>query len=683
MGGWHPSRLVESLIRLPTAWLILWLGLVGLSIALLVLTRTRWGQSQPLRKCVVLSLLAHVLFACFATTVKLVSDTSTARNARPMAVQLAMDEEADSLAEQPVEQRPWDTPTSEAPDLPAMAAERQASSDHTPERPAPPIAQPKDAAEPGWTTNETPAPVPEPDATQLAANHEASTPAAEPASNLPDAQAAERQEDSPLGLPEPSDVAAVPFDAPSPTLERQVPRTDTALQAGPPRLPPQLAEPEPHESLERALAADEDLAGAVATPAPASSPDALELPATDQDQRLASVREARLSQTADAGEAAAAQPVVRSAGPPPLPSVYRGRAEDQRQQLAAQRGGGADTEAAVAAALVWLAEHQQADGRWDADRHGAGREQRVLGHDRSGAGVRADTGITGLALLAFLGAGHTHTDGPYADHVKRGLSFLMTQQRPDGDLAGQASLFARTYCHSMATFALSEALALSGDERLHAAVSQAANYSVQTQDPTSGGWRYRPRDAGDTSQLGWQLMALRSASLAGVPTPSSVDSQVNRFLGSVTAGRFGGLARYRPGQAVSRTMTAEALYCHQLQRNQLSPTAVSEATAYLLGELPGASRPNLYYWYYATLALYNVGGEPWARWNRALKSELIAAQSSDGQHSGSWSPETVWGGYGGRVYSTAMAAMCLEVYYRYLPTYANVARRPERPVDRY
>src|SRR5262245_46700655 len=49
-----------------------WVGLVLLTVALLVLIRTRWGQ-QPLSKCVVLSLLAHVLVGIYMTTVNIVS----------------------------------------------------------------------------------------------------------------------------------------------------------------------------------------------------------------------------------------------------------------------------------------------------------------------------------------------------------------------------------------------------------------------------------------------------------------------------------------------------------------------------------------------------------------------------------------------------------------------------------
>jgi hypothetical protein len=50
---------------------------------------------------------------------------------------------------------------------------------------------------------------------------------------------------------------------------------------------------------------------------------------------------------------------------------------------------------------------------------------------------------------------------------------------------------------------------------------------------------------------------------------------------------------------------------------------------------------------------------------------LVPSQIEDGPNAGSWDPDMEWGGYGGRVYSTALAAMCLEVYYRYAPMPAS------------
>jgi hypothetical protein len=367
---------------------------------------------------------------------------------------------------------------------------------------------------------------------------------------------------------------------------------------------------------------------------------------------------------------------------------YALRGAPGRLGLVELQGGNAQTEAAVAAALDWLARAQSDDGRWDANRFGAGQEHHVLGQDRAGAGRNADTGISALALLAFLGAGHTHQfahgesarggQGDYQETVRNGLEFLIASQAVDGNLCGQSTFYAQMYCHSMATFALAEAQAMTGDARLKPAVDKAIGFCVRAQNPATGGWRYRPTfDTGDTSQLGWQMMALASGQRAGADVPAHTWTRIGRFLKSVRRGSHGGLAAYRPDGPASTSMTAEATYCWLLLYDTIGGAsdekAAYEATNQMLGSLPDVDRVNLYYWYYATLALHkrqhagSHAAAAWRRWNEALTAALIESQVDAGDNAGSWDANTVWGGYGGRVYTTAMAAMCLEVYYRYAP----------------
>ena len=191
---------------------------------------------------------------------------------------------------------------------------------------------------------------------------------------------------------------------------------------------------------------------------------------------------------------------------------------------------------------------------------------------------------------------------------------------------------------------------------------------------------------GDTSQLGWQLMALKSADLAGIPMPEQTRDGAIRFLKSVASGDDGGLASYRPSELPSHSMTAEALVCRQFLGMARDNPAADEAGKSLLGELPSKDKVNLYYWYYGTLGMYQLQGDYWQRWNEALQAALVGRQQTDGDLAGSWDPVCVWGGYGGRVYSTAMSALCLEVYYRFLPLYNDPGRGPAagdgEPADR-
>jgi hypothetical protein len=292
-------------------------------------------------------------------------------------------------------------------------------------------------------------------------------------------------------------------------------------------------------------------------------------------------------------------------------------------------------------------------------------------------------------LLAFLGAGHSHIQGEYRDTVRRGVDFLLRSQAADGSLFGDSTFYAQMYCHSIATFALAETQAMSGDRRLEPAVTKAVNYSLSAQNAGTGGWRYRPGDTGDTSQMGWQLMSLASAKRAGIRIPDQTWNRVERFLRSVRRGNFGGLASYRPDSPASTSMTAESLYCH-LVLNEMSglgfaEQAAGEATNQVLTSRPTAERINLYYWYYATLALHHrqqvsdASTNAWHTWNDALTDVLLSTQVTERPNAGSWDANCQWGGYGGRVYTTALAAMCLEVYYRYAPAPGEQERWTTRP----
>jgi hypothetical protein len=216
----------------------------------------------------------------------------------------------------------------------------------------------------------------------------------------------------------------------------------------------------------------------------------------------------------------------------------------------------------------------------------------------------------------------------------------------------------------MATLALAEAMAVTRDPRLKPFVERAVAYTVAAQH-SGGGWRYQPGDLGDMSQFGWQLMALKSAELAGVRVPELTKQRAQRFLETMASGRNRGLSCYRSGERASRTMTAEALLCRYLLSPTTAQATCDEATTFLLQELPTSGAPNVYYWYYGTLAMRFSGGPAWQRWNQSLQQELLTTQRHDGALAGSWDPDRVWGGYGGRVYQTSLAALCLESYYRY------------------
>lgn len=396
-------------------------------------------------------------------------------------------------------------------------------------------------------------------------------------------------------------------------------------------------------------------------------------------------------------------PSAPSASPSSSQSSYQNRFATNRMDIVRAGGGDENTEAAVQNALEWLARAQGPDGGWNAADYGGGNPAMIGragpdGEIRQNAGVRANTAMTGLALLAFLGAGHHHLDGPYAANVQSGLRYLLGQQLPSGDMSGRdqvgrddAVRFARMYSHGMASLAVAEAYAITKDPQLLPATRLACQYSLRAMNPRSGGWRYEypTDDPGDTSQFGWQAMFLHSATQANAyDIGAESRSKMLRFLDSVSAGQDGGLATYRPRlggfantEQATPAMTAEAMASRLLLGYPIRSGAAYEAQQLISANPPGRGQDNFYYWYYATLAMYQMKSTPanqmdsaifesaWKTWNDALKFRLCSTQIADGPAKGSWNPSCVWGVYGGRVYTTALGCLSLEVYYRYLPIY--------------
>ncbi|MGE4159951.1 MAG: hypothetical protein AB7F75_12735, partial [Planctomycetota bacterium] len=89
---------------------------------------------------------------------------------------------------------------------------------------------------------------------------------------------------------------------------------------------------------------------------------------------------------------------------------------------------------------------------------------------------------------------------------------------------------------------------------------------------------------------------------------------------------------------------------------------------------------DMYYWYYGSLAMFQLGGEYWAKWNTAMKNALTKSQHNKRNDClyGSWDPHNeTWGDMGGRVYTTATGALTLEVYYRYLKEQKEAKKEPK------
>ena len=170
--------------------------------------------------------------------------------------------------------------------------------------------------------------------------------------------------------------------------------------------------------------------------------------------------------------------------------------------------------------------------------------------------------------------------------------------------------------------------------------------------------------------MGWQILALHSAQRTGFQIPDELKRKADAYLSTVSTGTYGMLAGYITPIPTS-TMTAEAAFTRMLMDQQLSPEQLDEAASYVLRKPPAKDNLNYYNIYYGSLALMQMQGASWTRWNQITSRLLLNMQESTGPNAGSWNPEdSEWGNRGGRIYSTTLATLTLEVYYRYLPMYS-------------
>ena len=361
---------------------------------------------------------------------------------------------------------------------------------------------------------------------------------------------------------------------------------------------------------------------------------------------------------------------------------YRSRFGERKRVALEMHGGSQETELAVAEGLAYLARRQDPEGYWG---------DPEFYHSKYGYTL---VGKTALSLLAFLGAGHTPVSGTeHSEVADRAVGFLLAVQ----DEASGHFGYTTSYSHGIATYALAECFALTGEERLRAPVERGLRQILDHQvprrrnDPRSGGWSYYYPDDRTfdewprVSITAWQVMALESARLGGIAVPERAFEDARSFLlGSWDARR--GFTRYshdpsrlRSGYPTLPASTPAGLFALTLLGEEASDPRFEGMVEFTISRVPRTYRMqsedafvsqgsgNLYFWYYGSLALMRCGGSSWRLWNEAMKEVLLESQEDNG----SWRPRSVYSrDYAGdtdsdRVYSTAMCVLILEVYYRY------------------
>ncbi len=367
------------------------------------------------------------------------------------------------------------------------------------------------------------------------------------------------------------------------------------------------------------------------------------------------------------------------------------------------------TEDLVLAALDWLRRHQSEDGSWKAS--GFTEKCRAPCSNSNaakyGKGVgfeHMDVGVTGLAILAFAGHGHTHRDGLDGDDslvpcVRKAADYLRRIQVRSEDPAtdgryGPADHEQWIYNHAIATLAMCELYLMTGDTiGLKRSVEAAVRLCLRAQNDGMG-WRYGMKPGeNDSSVTGWMVLALKTAKNANLSIPP--EEYERSFRGALSwfdratsaSGKTGYMAPGDEGSRLSNVfaepypyskepscMTAVSVLCRLFAGESRSNSRIRGGVKILAENMPkwseargrALSSINFYYWYYGSYAMFQFGGTEWARWSDAMIEALQSTQRTGVCcETGSWDPVDEWGPAGGRVYSTALGAMTLEVYYRF------------------
>ena len=319
---------------------------------------------------------------------------------------------------------------------------------------------------------------------------------------------------------------------------------------------------------------------------------------------------------------------------------------------------------AVPWALRWLKNHQSADGHWDAKSY---TEQCRLNRCAGEGGAARETRSTGLALLAFHGAGETQFHGSYREQIKNGLAWLRGVQDEQGGFGakGAPRVLAE---HAVAALAMTEAAGMTGDEECRASAQKAVNFLFDA-PAGAGPWRkdFAKDGVVDPQALPWAVFVLKSASISGLKVDADALNRVVAWFDARTDAATGAVAD-KPGGTPDDLLTATGFLARVFADRNLKTDAKLALAAATLAKRPPAwdtatAATDPVAWHLGTLVAYQMGGDTWKQWREAATAALIPNQrmESGRDERGSWEPLGVAVKGGGRLETTAVLCLALEV----------------------
>jgi len=338
-----------------------------------------------------------------------------------------------------------------------------------------------------------------------------------------------------------------------------------------------------------------------------------------------------------------------------IPSGMRSRCSMSQRMARLRESGGEDrAERAVRDGLDFLSTQQNEDGSF---------------------GKQYTVGMTGLALLAYLGHCQTPESAKHGDSVVRAAVFLIERGlQNEGLLTNGSRGHHEAYEHAIGVYALCELYTMtreSGREipRLETVLRRSVGIIVDGQT-RNGGWPYLRAEKDDMSVSGWNIQALKAAYNTGrrfANVERALDRATTRYLPSIQDSK--GAFKYNPDHPEGRaSLTGAALLGMQLWKGVDTP-AFEKGFRFLVNHYSDP-RPgdNYYAPYYNTQVFFLAEGKEWEAYNRAFAPRLLDAQNADGSWLGSGTRQD------NQIYQTSLAILMLEVYYRYLPTTEKLGR---------
>ena len=341
-----------------------------------------------------------------------------------------------------------------------------------------------------------------------------------------------------------------------------------------------------------------------------------------------------------------------------------------RLQRLTSNGGSEKCEDAVVESLRWLQKTQNEDGSW------------VTGQK---------VGMTGLALLAYLGHCETAQSEEFGETVLNAINYLVgVSQDNNGKLAADFKEDHWCYEHSIAVYALAEAYTLcvksfgENIEGLEDAVQTAGQFMINSQHQ-GGGWDYGYKEdsarGGDVSIVGWHMQALKACKYTGLDFKNLEKCSrlgldyIERM--QLPSGAIGYASPQLGNGSDGTTLAAVGGLCFQIWKSSSTKVA-RKACKFIDDEMKfdwSTADSDLYGHYYAVQAMINHGGDAWTKYNKLFRDQVLNNQNKDGSYkilnNGQDINAVAASFQGGSPFSvhyrTCLATLMLEAYYRFLP----------------